>query len=142
MLIFRTTFNEFCRQNSKNEKFKIIEKMKERETLFNEYINELKKQAKLHEEERKKAQKDKAEKVNETQRNDLFFIPKEKNDFLSMLKEEEKLNEKSQWKKVKGWFQKDPRYRAIDSSSQREELFNKYIKSLTKKGVSEVDSTS
>ena len=68
MLIFRTTFNEFCRQNSKNEKFKIIEKMKERETLFNEYINELKKQAKLHEEERKKAQKDKAEKVNETQK--------------------------------------------------------------------------
>jgi transcription elongation regulator 1 len=49
-----------------------------------------------------------------------------------MLKEEDKLTEKSQWRKVKGWFQKDPRYKAIESSSRKEELFNEYIKSLNR----------
>lgn len=97
--------------------------MKERESLFNEFVNELKKAAKQREEERKQALKEKAE--------------KEKKDFLSMLKEEKKLNEKSQWKRVKSWFQKDSRYRGVESSSQREEMFNGYIKSLTKKGVSD-----
>lgn len=36
----RTSFNEFCIHHSKDERFKKIEKMRERETLFNDFIAE------------------------------------------------------------------------------------------------------
>lgn len=50
-----------------------------------------------------------------------------------MLKEQEDtLTDKSQWKKVKHMFHKDSRYKSIDSSSKREEMFNEYIKSLNR----------
>lgn len=49
-----------------------------------------------------------------------------------MLKEEERLSEMSQWKKVKSWFHKDQRYKAIESSTTKEEMFNEYIKSLNR----------
>lgn len=49
-----------------------------------------------------------------------------------MLKEQTDLNERSQWKKVKSLFQKDPRYKVIESSSKREEVFNEYVKSLNR----------
>lgn len=37
----RTSFNEFCLHNSKDERFKKIEKMRERENFFNDYIAEI-----------------------------------------------------------------------------------------------------
>lgn len=49
-----------------------------------------------------------------------------------MLKEDHSLSDKSQWKKVKSSFHKDKRYRAIESSSRREELFNEFIKCLNR----------
>ena len=55
-----------------------------------------------------------------------------KNDFFSMLSEASKLTPNSQWKKVKGIFQKDGRYQAVDGSSQREEYYNEYLKQLGK----------
>jgi hypothetical protein len=39
----RTSFNEFCLHHSKDERFKKIEKMRERENLFNDYITEIRK---------------------------------------------------------------------------------------------------
>ena len=54
-----------------------------------------------------------------------------KSDFFALL-EEQDLSENSHWKKSKGAFHKDPRYKAADSSSQREVWFNEYIKSLGK----------
>lgn len=49
-----------------------------------------------------------------------------------MLKEQEEvvITEDSQWKKVKGSFSHDPRYKAVDSSNKREELFVEYVQSL------------
>ena len=47
-----------------------------------------------------------------------------------MLSEESKLDASLQWRQVKSLFQKDPRYQAVESSSQREEFFNEYIKSI------------
>lgn len=48
-----------------------------------------------------------------------------------MLSEErEAVREASEWKKVKGLFHHDPRYRAIDSSTQKEEMFKEFVKSL------------
>ena len=45
----------------------MIEKMKERESLFNEYVNELKKTNKLRNEEHKQAERTKTEKVMKMQ---------------------------------------------------------------------------
>ena len=49
-----------------------------------------------------------------------------------MLKEDPSLSDNSQWKKVKSSFHKDRRYKAIESSSRREELFTEYIKCLNR----------
>lgn len=43
---FRTSFSEFSSKNSKDERYKNIEKSREREGLFNEYMVELRKQEK------------------------------------------------------------------------------------------------
>ena len=40
------------------------------------------------------------------------------------------LSEDTQWKKVKGSLEQDPRYKAVDSSSKREELFKEYVGGL------------
>lgn len=34
------------------------------------------------------------------------------------------------WKKVKGSFDHDPRYKAVESSSKREELFKEHMKGV------------
>lgn len=46
ILTFRTSYNEFSSKNSKDERYKNIEKSREREGLFNEYMVELRKQEK------------------------------------------------------------------------------------------------
>lgn len=43
---YRTSFSEFSSKNSKDERYKSIEKSREREGLFNEYMVELRKQEK------------------------------------------------------------------------------------------------
>jgi transcription elongation regulator 1 len=43
MLSCRTTFSEFSLKHSKDERFKDIAKMKDRESLFSEYVTELRK---------------------------------------------------------------------------------------------------
>ena len=54
-----------------------------------------------------------------------------KSEFLDMLSEDHALSESSQWKKVKGRFERDPRYRAVlRGSGQREEWFREYVKAL------------
>ena len=48
-------FSEFAAKNSKDSRFKMIDKMREREVLFNDFIAETKK--KKEEENRNKAEK-------------------------------------------------------------------------------------
>lgn len=43
---YRTSYSEFSSKNSKDERYKSIEKSREREGLFNEYMVELRKQEK------------------------------------------------------------------------------------------------
>lgn len=70
----------------------------------------------------------------------VVFLLQVKQDFLTMLKEqeEEAITEDSQWKKVKGSFSNDPRYKVVDSSSKREEFFMEYVQSL--KGMAQVST--
>lgn len=61
----------------------------------------------------------------------LSILIKIKTDFLEMLSEDHSLSESSQWRKVKGGLERDPRYRAVSGgSSQREEWFKEYVRSL------------
>ena len=56
---FRSTFSEFSSKFSRDDRFKAVERAKERETLFAEFISEMKKLKKDNE----KAAKSKEEKV-------------------------------------------------------------------------------
>ena len=54
-LFCRTLFTEFSHKCTKDERFQAIEKSRERETLFEEYRNELKKQSRKSEQTRRES---------------------------------------------------------------------------------------
>ncbi len=55
-------------------------------------------------------------------------------EFMTMLAEgQHSITDQSQWRKVKGSFDHDPRYKAVESSSKREEFFVEFQKSLKDK---------
>ncbi|KAG1680715.1 Transcription elongation regulator 1 [Nymphon striatum] len=54
-----------------------------------------------------------------------------KKDFIELLKENTSLDKHSRWNEVKKSIDSDSRYKAVDSSSQREDWFKSYISSLT-----------
>ena len=58
----RSSFSEFAFKYSKDERFKSVEKMREREQLFTDYLTELKKVSKHKEEQ--KSSKSKEDMVN------------------------------------------------------------------------------
>lgn len=107
----KTSFSEFAMKYGKDDRFKGIEKMKERESLFTEFMAELKKK----------------EKENLRLKQDKIH-----NDFEELLVEQ-KLDNKAQWRKVRHKIEKDPRYKAVESSSQKEEWFKEHIEQIYKK---------
>ena len=113
----KSLFSDFVVKYGKQEIFKGIEKMRERETLFNEHLEELKLSRKSKEEELKQAARGRIEKL--------------KNDFVELLREQKSLSVRSHWKKVKAAIADDSRYKAVESSSLREDYFKEYIKTLT-----------
>ena len=98
------SFSEFSVKFVRDERFKGVEKMKERESLFNEFVAEL----------RRKETKD---------------WDKLKRSFVQLLKEQ-KLNRNSSWTETKKIINQDARYKAIESSSKREDLFRDYCRHL------------
>lgn len=60
----RSNFSDFAMRFGKDERFKAMEKMRDREQLFSEYLAELKKASKMKDEQLRNAAKSKAEKVN------------------------------------------------------------------------------
>lgn len=46
MRVHRSSFNEFSQKYGREERFKAIEKMRERESLFSEYVAELRRKEK------------------------------------------------------------------------------------------------
>ncbi|XP_063303449.1 transcription elongation regulator 1 isoform X3 [Pelobates fuscus] len=106
----RNTFSEFAAKHAKDARFKAIEKMKDREILFNEYMVAARKKE-------KEDSKNKGDKV----RMDFF-------DLLS----NHHLDGQSRWSKLKDKIENDSRYKAVESSSAREELFKQYIEKIVK----------
>ena len=61
----------------------------------------------------------------------LFKLLQIKNEFMALLAEQ-KLDSKAQWRKVRGKIEKDPRYKAVENSVQKEEWFQEYTEQLYK----------
>lgn len=59
------------------------------------------------------------------------FVKQIKMDFFELLANHH-LDSQSRWSKVKDKVETDPRYKAVDSSSQREDLFKQYIEKIAK----------
>ncbi|CAK8689189.1 unnamed protein product [Clavelina lepadiformis] len=104
-------FSEFAARYSRDARFRAVDKMKERESLFNEFLNESRK--KKEDEIRNKAEKIKS-------------------NFFTMM-EERKIEKYPRWSRAKDKMGDDSRYLTVESSYQREQWFNEYITSKTSK---------
>ncbi|KYB29457.1 transcription elongation regulator 1 isoform X1 [Tribolium castaneum] len=105
----KSSFSDFAQKFAKDERFKGVEKMRERESLFNEYLIEVRKR----------------EKEEKNQRREQV-----KKDFFAMLREHSDIDRHSHWADVKRKVDSDARYKAVDSSGQREDWFREYCKIL------------
>merc|ERR1719445_64323 len=105
----RTSWSEFSRENGKDERFKAIDKSRDRESLFNEYQMEVRKKEKEEKEEKRK---------------------QIKKDFKALLKETEGIDRHSYWSDIKKLIGEDDRYLAVESSGQREDWFTDYVLEL------------
>ena len=63
----------------------------------------------------------------------VVFMNQVKSDFMTMLSESDLVTEQTQWRKVKGLFERDVRYKVVEGSAQREEWFNEHVKLLASK---------
>ncbi|XP_059398737.1 transcription elongation regulator 1-like [Carassius carassius] len=109
-LHMRTTFSEFAAKHSKDPRFKAIEKMKDREAIFTEFMTALRK-------------KDKEDSKNK--------VEKVKQDFFELLSDHH-VDVSQRWSKVKDKVETDPRYKAVESSAAREELYKQYVEKQAK----------
>ncbi|XP_071949292.1 transcription elongation regulator 1-like [Antedon mediterranea] len=110
-LVPKSTFSDFAQKFGKDQRFKNIEKMREREGVFNEYMIEVRKQVKQQSQTK---------------------LEKLKADFVALLEEQDDITNKSRWSKIKEYLNSDPRYKAVDSSSQREVWFKQYQETMDK----------
>ncbi|XP_061384877.1 transcription elongation regulator 1-like isoform X2 [Danaus plexippus] len=113
----KSSFTEFSGKYSRDERFKNIEKMRDRETYFNEYIAEV----------RKKEKDDKDRKREQA-----------KTEYLALLKEKS-VDRHSRWLDVKKKIDSDARYKAVESSSLREDYFREYCKMVKEEKKKEKD---
>merc|ERR1712106_1166111 len=105
----RTSWNEFSRENGKDERFKAIDKSRDRESLLNEYQMEVRKKEKEEKEEKRK---------------------QIKKDFKALLRGTEGIDRHSYWSDIKKLIGEDERYVAVESSGQREDWFTDYVLEL------------
>ncbi|GFT76535.1 transcription elongation regulator 1 [Nephila pilipes] len=105
-LTTKSTFSDFAQRYGKDERFKAIDKMRERESMFNDYLQDQRRK----ERDERSTQREKAKKG-----------------FVEMLKEHRGLDKHTRWADVKKAFAEDPRYKAVESSSLRDEWFKEYV---------------
>jgi len=105
----RTSYSDFSREHGKDERYKAIEKSRERESQFNEFQIEVRRKEKEEKEEKRK---------------------QIKKDFKLLLKETEGIDRHAYWGDVKKLIQEDSRYKAVESSTQKEDWFMDYVHEL------------
>ncbi|XP_061091529.1 transcription elongation regulator 1-like isoform X2 [Conger conger] len=111
----RMTFSEFASKHGRDLRFKAIDKMKDREAIFTEFMTALRKKE-------KDDSKNRGEKV--------------KLDFFELLSDHH-VDGQVRWSKVKERLEGDQRYKAVESSGAREELFKQFVEKQAKKLDSE-----
>lgn len=102
----KSVFSEFAQKYAKDDRLRAIEKMRERESLFNEYLIEVRKRAK-EESQNKKEQA--------------------KKDYIQMLRDHPHVDRHCRWSEVKKMVEGKSAYRAVESDA-REDLFLEYCK--------------
>ncbi|PWA46079.1 pre-mRNA-processing protein 40A [Artemisia annua] len=95
-----------------DKRYGALKALGERKQAFNEYLMQRKK---LEAEERRLKQR------------------KAKEEFTKMLEESKELTSSMRWSKAIALFEDDERYKAVDRSSDREDLFQSYLVDLQKK---------
>ncbi|KAL4558956.1 hypothetical protein LXL04_031082 [Taraxacum kok-saghyz] len=95
-----------------DKRYGALKTLGERKQAFNEYLMQRKK---LEAEERRLRQR------------------KAKEEFTKMLEESKELTSSMRWSKAMAMFEDDERYKAVDRSSDREDLFQNYLVDLQKK---------
>ncbi|XP_039762266.1 transcription elongation regulator 1 isoform X2 [Pararge aegeria] len=113
----KSSFTDFSSKFGRDERFKSIEKMRDRETYFNEYIVEVRKKDK-EEKDRKREQA--------------------KSDFIALLKDKA-IDRHSRWVDTKKKIDSDARYKAVESSTLREDYFREYCKMVKDERKKEKD---
>ncbi|CAG8508885.1 10946_t:CDS:10 [Diversispora eburnea] len=106
---YRSHWDSFKTNSKRDPRFKNFGDDKEKEKLFRKYVRDLKEK----EAERKRENQKKAD-----------------DDFRELLSETRGIKYDSSWRRVKRIIESDPRYAAVQSATQREELFRKYCKKL------------
>ena len=97
---FRSSFSSFASKYAKDSRFKNVDKTRDREDMFNDFVGDLYKKEK----EEKKMKKEKAKKVGLL----IFFEEKYRfEDFLELLGEQHGLTNKSKWSTVKKTMEDD-----------------------------------
>ncbi|XP_052745903.1 transcription elongation regulator 1 isoform X3 [Bicyclus anynana] len=113
----KSSFTDFSSKFGRDERFKSIEKMRDRETYFNEYIVEVRKKDK-EEKDRKREQA--------------------KTEFIAMLKDKS-IDRHARWVDAKKKIDTDARYKAVESSTLREDYFRDYCKMVKDERKKEKD---
>ena len=120
----RSTFNEFASRHSKDQRFRVVEKLRDRESYFHEYIQELR----TREKDGSHRRTDKETVRHFTSSHcitNLSFFFQLKKDYFAMLKELN-VTRNSSWSETKRAGEHDSRYKSIESSSRREDWFRDY----------------
>ncbi|KXS18849.1 hypothetical protein M427DRAFT_53334 [Gonapodya prolifera JEL478] len=97
----KSRWADFSRKWRFDTRFRAVPEMRDRETLFDEHLLKMKEGK-----------------------------GKEKSDFQALLAEQEDIKATTSWREIKIVIQNDPRYKAIVSASEREEMFRDYAKNL------------
>uniref|UniRef100_A0A1B0CG15 Putative transcription elongation regulator 1 isoform x1 rhagoletis zephyria n=1 Tax=Lutzomyia longipalpis TaxID=7200 RepID=A0A1B0CG15_LUTLO len=103
----KSSFTDFVQRFAKDDRFKAIEKVREREGLFNEFIVDL----------RKREKEDK-----------IFKKEQVRKEFIEMLKDNPEIDRHCRWVDVKKRIETDARYRAVESGVLREDYFHEYCR--------------
>ncbi|VDO61164.1 unnamed protein product [Heligmosomoides polygyrus] len=110
----KSSFSSFGSKFGKDPRFKAVEKMRDREDLFNEFVGELHKKEK--EERREKKEK-----------------------FMALLAEQTSFTRKTKWSTAKKLLENDERFKAVESSSSREQMFRDHVEKLGDESLSDIE---
>uniref|UniRef100_A0A7E4VE57 Transcription elongation regulator 1 n=1 Tax=Panagrellus redivivus TaxID=6233 RepID=A0A7E4VE57_PANRE len=106
----KSSFSSFVNKFGKDERFKAVEKNRDREDFFKDFVDDLYQKEK---EEKKRAKEEARE------------------NFKVLLSETKSIKRRSKWSHIKKKIDSDPRYKAKGlDSSLREDIFRDYISSL------------